>query len=209
MRCSACLLLFLAATSVWAGHLQPRGWIVEPVTAAAVLDGDLSTDWQSAGPQRPGLRVTIDFGKPLLLHRVVLHTGGNLSGFARGVAVQSGDDPAALRSVATAETLNEVDLDLRFNPVVGRYCRLQLTTSAGYPWHLAEVELRRPREVLALGRRVQPLDAQAIQDLVTAVQQSARRGPHDPHRATGLADDVPLVAQALERCPFPGRRRRV
>jgi hypothetical protein len=164
VRCFACVLLLLAVTSAWAARLQPRGWTVAPVTAAAVLDGDLGTDWQSAEPQRPGLRVTIDFGKPLLLHRVVLHTGGNLSGFARGVVMQSGDDPATLRAVATAETLNETDLDLRFNPVVGRYCRLQLTESAGYPWNLAEIEVYGSRDPRAL-------------DTHTAIALPGRPGP--------------------------------
>jgi hypothetical protein len=128
------------ATGARAERLKPEGWGTDPVAAAVVFDGDLDTDWQSAEPQSPDLSLTLDLGRRLLLHRIILHTGASLSGFARGVDVQVGDDLAVLQSVATTETLNEPDLDLRFNPVAGRYCRLQLTASAGYPWNLAEVE---------------------------------------------------------------------
>ncbi|NPV46241.1 MAG: DUF4838 domain-containing protein [Armatimonadetes bacterium] len=141
MRGPAVLLALTLAAAGWADRLQPVGWTADPAAAAAVFDGDRSTAWQSAEPQSPDLSLTLDFGRPLLLHRVVLHAGANLSGFARAIEVQVGDDLTALRPVAATETLHEPDLDLRFNPIVGRLCRLQLTASAGYPWALAEVEL--------------------------------------------------------------------
>lgn len=141
MRRGIGLLLLLLAATAWAERLVPQGWTVDPVGAAVVLDGEPATAWQSTEPQSPDLSLTLDLGKPLLLHRVVLRTVANLSGFARGLEVQVGDSLALLRPVVATETLNEPDLDLRFNPVVGRICRLQLTASAGYPWAVAEIEL--------------------------------------------------------------------
>lgn len=132
------LTVLLLTATAHAERLATDGWRVEPEAARAVLDGDGHTAWTSAGPQAPGLAVTFDRGRPVLVHRVALRTGDALSGFARGLAVEVSDDGRTWTTAAAVETLNEPDLDLRFNPVVGRWLRLRLTASAGTPWSLAE-----------------------------------------------------------------------
>ncbi len=131
----------VAVTPARAEKLDPRGWHSEPAAASAVCDGDLRTAWQSAEPQAPGMGVTLDLGRPMLLHRAGLFTGDNLIAMARALVLKTSPDGEHWQVAATFETSHEPDPDLRFNPQVGRYLRLELTGSAGYPWSLAEVDL--------------------------------------------------------------------
>lgn len=135
------LIFLLLAAQVLAERLPVDKMTMAPIAAQKTLDGDPGSAWTSDVPQAPGMALTVDCLRPLVLHRVVVRTGADTMGLARGLAVETSADGKAWTTAAETQTLHEPDLDLRFNPVRARHLRLRLTESAGYPWTVAEIEL--------------------------------------------------------------------
>ena len=162
---SIALFSVLVAT-VSAGRLDPGRWtFTGPAQelAARAADNDIATAWISPGAQTPGMGLTIDLGRPSVLHRVYVSSGPFKSMFARSMEVLVGDTTDTLHRVAGYECYAKGDGKLRpdgwldwqtegdfqFQPAVGRYVRVQIAAnSAGFPWAIAEMEIYGTRKAV-------------------------------------------------------------
>lgn len=128
-----------------AGELSPSGWNVHGPSGEALsacTDGDVSSVWVSDEQQRPGMCVTFDLGRSLVLHRIVLTPGDRICCYPRALSVLIGDSLDNLTEVGTHQLPYEIITDLRFTPARGRYLRLKtIGPGAGYPWAIAEALL--------------------------------------------------------------------
>jgi len=123
-----------------------RVTLVEPAgeSAEALFDRVLETCWTSSAPQAPGVGLTVDLGQPALLHRVYMVTGLALQNMPRSLRLKLSDDGTAWTAVAELDNRLESvsDPDLRFNPVRGRYLRIECGEhGAGFPLSIAELHV--------------------------------------------------------------------
>ena len=147
--------LLLAVAGCRAPSLVPSSWVVltpEGATTSAATDDDLATAWTSRGPQCAGMALTVDLGRPCIVHRVYLHPGTR-SQYPRGLRVSVGE-AGRMAVVAERELPRTVETDVRFNPAVGRLVTLEIAgEGAGYPWSVAELRVFGSAEPRALTPR--------------------------------------------------------
>ena len=141
-----------------------------------MLDRKLGTVWTSQGPQKAGLGFTVDFGGSLVVHRVQVKAGGHGLHFPRSLRLAAGDTPEGLTTFLKIENVEEplLDLDLRFDPVAGRYLRVEIgKQGAAFPWTVAEMhafgfdkpETRKPLDAVILPEEVPTHVSQAARDV--------------------------------------------
>jgi hypothetical protein len=122
-----------------------------PEQLAALVDGDTRTFWSTRGPQRPGDRIEVDFGEPVVVSRVELVLGPRTRRFAgalhvfvrppdcsgewRRVGFQQGRPPVGEQVAVPKSQL------LLLAPV--RTCGLRLVQvgQRGKPWGAAELRI--------------------------------------------------------------------
>lgn len=106
---------------------------------AALADGNLKTRWSTARPQQGGDWIEIEFPRPQLLSRIVLHTGAASSDFPRGLRVEVVE--------ASGRTSTPLDLPdwhgpLRWTPQGYPYFGSQTNVRLDLPKQLAVKKLR-------------------------------------------------------------------
>ena len=122
-----------------------------PAVLATLTDGDATTRWQSATPQRGSEWVILDLGSNRSIDGIVLLTGVFLGEFPRELAIDVSEDaqnwttawhgPTAARLVAGAtRNTRDAPLAILFAPAVARFVRArQLGTEPRYQWSIADV----------------------------------------------------------------------
>jgi F5/8 type C domain len=63
-----------------------------PVDASALQDGNLATDWRTAGPQRPDDMLVLDLGRPSRVCAVAISVGEAWQNYPRGLEVATSTD---------------------------------------------------------------------------------------------------------------------
>ena len=139
----AAVVLSVAVTR--AAWLEPKDWVIAGpggVKITQATDNNLDTAWSSRTPQQEGLGITIDLGKPAVIHRVYLNPGRTDGGFPRSLRILAGPDAEHLTPVHEALLLADRETNLKFDPAVGRIWRLEIGKEAcAPPWSIAELEL--------------------------------------------------------------------
>ncbi len=131
------------------------GWAGRNVLETGLaFDGNLETGWSTEGPQRPKDFYLLDLGRPALFSRIELFLNRRPLTFPRSFTVSAsldgetwtpiGDYPSYY-PVLRAEAIDQFEkykVDLEFEPVSGRYLKIQLT--APHPtesWTIQEIAL--------------------------------------------------------------------
>lgn len=111
-------------------------------SAALAADGDISTAWQTPGPQEAGQWVELDMSRPTLIKGIVLDTSRRPDAFPRGYSVQVyAKDAAAGSPVATGSGTEGVT-EIVFPAVVtAQIVRVTLTGNAEEPWVIGELRI--------------------------------------------------------------------
>jgi hypothetical protein len=118
-----------------------------------MLDGDLSTRWES-GPQSEGTAIVIDLGVDRSVDAIELKLGPFFEDFARSLSIEASEDAKAWREVwrggsARLAFLAGIDapseLPLRYElspPATTRYLRLRLLSNdETFYWSIAEMKV--------------------------------------------------------------------
>jgi len=144
--CVAAILLTLGSEPGLGRELEPEDWafVGEKAGVANMLDRRIVTSWTSRSAQKGGVGFTIDFGRPVMLHRVQIKTGENRLHYPRSLRLAVGENHKQLVTVLERENGREplLDLSLRFNPVAGRYLRVEIgKEGSAFPWSVAEMHV--------------------------------------------------------------------
>jgi hypothetical protein len=117
-----------------------------------MLDGDLSTRWQS-GPQSDHTMVDLDLGAERSVYELQLLLGVFIEDFPRAFSIEMLGEGAVWKElyrggtagrafVGALEFPREVPLTFDFPPVKARYLRLRtLTNDETYYWSIAELKV--------------------------------------------------------------------
>ena len=138
--------------------LARDGWVLRAGVAGEdaplAIDGDLATRWPGHGPQRPGMHLEIDLGRPSLVSGVRLDAGEFVHDFPRGLRVEARGEAGAWVAVSelphTYRGLSlrgghvhlgpESVVEVRFAPVETSGLRIvQTGTSERFDWSVAEL----------------------------------------------------------------------
>lgn len=111
---------------------------------ANIFDRKTETSWTSRSTQKGGVGFTIDFGRPVMLHRIQIKTGEHRLHYPRSLRLATSEDREQLTTVLECENEREplLDLNLRFNPAGGRYLRVEIgQEGSAFPWTVAEMHV--------------------------------------------------------------------
>jgi hypothetical protein len=122
--------------------------------AAAAIDGDPATRWDTGDAQRPGNVFELDLGRPTLFRCLSLRFGPSAVDFPRGYSLEISADGRAWSEVAREENVilpilsfaepKELALNIRVEPVTARYLRVtNLGWDRKFYWSIYEADLFR------------------------------------------------------------------
>ncbi len=110
--------------------------------AALATDGDISTAWQTPGPQEVGQWVEIDMSRPASIKGIVLDASRRQGAFPRGYSVQvhakGASGGTAVATGVGAEGVAEIVFPAA---VTGQIVRVTLSESAEEPWVISELRI--------------------------------------------------------------------
>ncbi len=108
--------------------------------AGLAADGDISTAWQTSGPQEAGQWVEIDMSRPASIKGIVLDTSRTQDAFPRGYSVQVYAKGAAAGTPVATGAGTEGVTEIVFPGVVtAQIVRVTLTGNAEEPWAIHEL----------------------------------------------------------------------
>jgi len=141
------------ATFTWPrSRLLDDGYDLVPLTGATAtatptgetpqgaVDDDASTRWSTDVAQAPGQQLQVDLGRREAFRRVVLDTGASTGDYARSWTLQTSDDAAGWRTLASGTGTGQLTtIDVPRSRA--RYLRVVSTGSAGTWWSVADLRL--------------------------------------------------------------------
>jgi glucosylceramidase len=141
------------ATFTWPrSRLLDDGYDLVPLTGATAtatptgetpqgaVDDDASTRWSTAVAQAPGQQLQVDLGRREAFRRVVLDTGASTGDYARSWTLQTSDDAAGWRTLASGTGTGQLTT-IDVPRTRARYLRVVSTGSAGTWWSVADLRL--------------------------------------------------------------------
>ena len=141
------------ATFTWPrSRLLDDGYDLVPLTGAmatatptgetpqGAVDDDASTRWSTDVAQAPGQQLQVDLGRREAFRRVVLDTGASTGDYARSWTLQTSDDAAGWRTLASGTGTGQLTT-IDVPRTRARYLRVVSTGSAGTWWSVADLRL--------------------------------------------------------------------
>jgi len=141
------------ATFTWPrSRLLDDGYDLVPLTVATAtatptgetpqgaVDDDASTRWSTDAAQAPGQQLQVDLGRREAFRRVVLDTGASTGDYARSWTLQTSDDAAGWRTLASGTGTGQLTT-IDVPRTRARYLRVVSTGSAGNWWSVADLRL--------------------------------------------------------------------
>ena len=141
------------ATFTWPrSRLLDDGYDLVPLTGATAtatptgetpqgaVDDDASTRWSTDVAQAPGQQLQVDLGRREAFRRVVLDTGASTGDYARSWTLQTSDDAAGWRTLASGTGTGQLTT-IDVPRTRARYLRVVSTGSAGTWWSVADLRL--------------------------------------------------------------------
>jgi len=141
------------ATFTWPrSRLLDDGYDLVPLTGATAtatptgetpqgaVDDDASTRWSTDVAQAPGQQLQVDLGRREAFRRVVLDTGASTGDYARSWTLQTSDDAAGWRTLASGTGTGQLTI-IDVPRSRARYLRVVSTGSAGTWWSVADLRL--------------------------------------------------------------------
>jgi len=141
------------ATFTWPrSRLLDDGYDLVPLTVATAtatptgetpqgaVDDDASTRWSTDVAQAPGQQLQVDLGRREAFRRVVLDTGASTGDYARSWTLQTSDDAAGWRTLASGTGTGQLTT-IDVPRTRARYLRVVSTGSAGTWWSVADLRL--------------------------------------------------------------------
>ena len=141
------------ATFTWPrSRLLDDGYDLVPLTGATAtatptgetpqraVDDDASTRWSTDAAQAPGQQLQVDLGRREAFRRVVLDTGASTGDYARSWTLQTSDDAAGWRTLASGTGTGQLTT-IDVPRTRARYLRVVSTGSAGTWWSVADLRL--------------------------------------------------------------------
>ena len=114
----------------------------------AALDGDPGTRWSTNAPQKPGQWFTLDFGAPQTFGKIVLDSAASAGDYPRGLKIETSDDGATWREIASIADARGCApggvMSLVVPPTTARHLRLTQTAeglSGGLYWSIHELRV--------------------------------------------------------------------
>lgn len=125
----------LANVSVTASHNE--------ALLRRALDGDITTRWDTSGPQRPEMRVDLNFERQTWVNHVVLDTTLSPGGFARRLSIWRSDDGSRWFPVLyfANQSLNPLIADYYMDPLKTKRLRLKLEQADTDWWAIHELSV--------------------------------------------------------------------
>jgi glucosylceramidase len=111
-------------------------------TPAAAVDADASTRWSSGAAQAPGQYLQVDLGRPTIVDRVALDSGGNLGDYARGWKLSGSLDGVAWRDLAAGAGVGQLTT-IDVARAKARYLKITSTGRSSSWWSVADLRLYR------------------------------------------------------------------
>ena len=145
--CISTVLLTIGGGQASGRELESTGWRMTGENEgdlAKMLDRKIDTCWTSRVAQKEGVGFTIDFGRPLMVHRIQLKTGERRLHYPRSLRLAAGENREQLTPFVECENARTplLDLNLRFNPVACRYLRVETgREGTAFPWTVAEMHV--------------------------------------------------------------------
>jgi glucosylceramidase len=141
------------ATFTWPrSRLLDDGYDLVPLTGATAtatptgetpqgaVDDDASTRWSTDVAQAPGQQLQVDLGRREAFRRVVLDTGASTGDYARSWTLQTSDDAAGWRTLASGTGTGQLTT-IDVPRTRARDLRVVSTGSAGNWWSVADLRL--------------------------------------------------------------------
>ena len=128
--------------------LDRRRWILTATNNAGdlgnAIDGDIASHWTTEQLQRPGQKVSIDFGKRNLFQRVLLETR-YLDDYPRAYIVRASDNGISFTQIAIGIGVGATTNISLPAPVTYRYLEIEQTgTSVWNWWSINEINVFQP-----------------------------------------------------------------
>lgn len=140
---------------------------------AEIMDGDLTTRWDTGRPQRGDEEIVLDLDALSVVSRIEMSLGASFADFPRELTVDGSDDARSWRRVWKGQTAGlalrgawddpgRMPIAIEIEPVALRHIRLRQTgRGVETCWSIAELEIRgRPaRQASRQSRSPEPLQA--------------------------------------------------